>query len=138
MADTMNILVIDDEADMRDSITQWLNLSGFNSVSHDSAEAALGTIAADYAGIVISDIKMPGMDGMALLRKLQAVDSALPVILITGHGDVQLAVEAMRIGIPAAHARQPQFAAGIVRWGGVAAQTDGVERGGGELARGHT
>ena len=98
MLETMTIAVIDDEADMRNSITQWLNLSGFNSVSFETAEAGLGQIGADYAGVVISDIRMPGMDGMTLLRKLQAIDSALPVILITGHGDVQLAVEAMRIG----------------------------------------
>ncbi len=98
MQDTMTIAVIDDEADMRDSITQWLNLSGFNSISFETAEAGLGQIGADYAGIVISDIRMPGMDGMTLLRKLQGIDNALPVILITGHGDVQLAVEAMRIG----------------------------------------
>ncbi len=98
MQDTMTIAVIDDEADMRDSITQWLNLSGFNAASFETAEAALAQIGGDYSGIVISDIRMPGLDGMALLRKLQAIDGALPVILITGHGDVQLAVEAMRIG----------------------------------------
>lgn len=98
MQETMTIAVIDDEADMRDSITQWLNLSGFNSVSFDTAEGGLAQIGADYAGIVISDIRMPKMDGMTLLRKLQSIDSSLPVILITGHGDVQLAVEAMRSG----------------------------------------
>lgn len=52
----------------------------------------------DYPGIVISDIKMPGMDGIQLLKKLMGLDSALPVIMITGHGDVPIAVEAMRIG----------------------------------------
>ncbi len=98
MTEAMTIAVIDDEADMRDSITQWLNLSGYNATSFETAEAGLGQINADFAGIVISDIRMPGMDGMALLRKLQNIDSALPVILITGHGDVQLAVEAMRMG----------------------------------------
>ena len=52
----------------------------------------------DFAGVVISDIRMPGMDGMALLRRLQSIDPGLPVILMTGHGDVPMAVEAMRIG----------------------------------------
>jgi DNA-binding NtrC family response regulator len=98
MTKGMTIAVIDDEADMRDSITQWLSLSGFDAVSHESAEVGLQMIGADFPGVVISDIRMPGMDGMALLRRLQTVDPALPVILITGHGDVALAVEAMRAG----------------------------------------
>ena len=55
-------------------------------------------IDSDYPGIVISDIKMPNMDGIQFLRKLMSIDSSLPVILITGHGDVPMAVEAMRIG----------------------------------------
>jgi len=55
-------------------------------------------LSADYPGIVISDIKMPGMDGMQFLKKLMGSDSALPVIMITGHGDVPMAVEAMRVG----------------------------------------
>ena len=55
-------------------------------------------IGPDFAGVVISDIRMPGMDGMALLRRLQSIDPGLPVILMTGHGDVPMAVEAMRIG----------------------------------------
>ena len=55
-------------------------------------------IGPDFPGVVISDIRMPGMDGMALLRRLQSVDPGLPVILMTGHGDVPMAVEAMRIG----------------------------------------
>ena len=92
------IAIIDDEADMRSSIAQWLSLSGFDPVSFDTAEAALKAIRADFPGVVISDIRMPGIDGMALLRRLQSTDRALPVILITGHGDVALAVEAMRAG----------------------------------------
>ncbi|MEM9792863.1 MAG: sigma-54-dependent Fis family transcriptional regulator, partial [Pseudomonadota bacterium] len=92
------VAIIDDEADMRGSIAQWLSLSGYEPVSYDSAEAALKGIKADFPGVVISDIRMPGMDGMALLRRFQSIDNALPVILITGHGDVSLAVEAMRIG----------------------------------------
>ena len=58
----------------------------------------LGRNRPDYPGIVITDIKMPGMDGMQFLRQLMARDSALPVIMITGHGDVPMAVEAMRVG----------------------------------------
>jgi len=94
----LRIAVIDDEQDMRASISQWLTLSGFQPETFATAEEALGVLAPDFPGIVITDIRMPGMDGMALLKKLAAMDSGLPVILITGHGDVPMAVEAMRLG----------------------------------------
>ncbi|HKK96911.1 MAG TPA: sigma-54 dependent transcriptional regulator [Marivita sp.] len=98
MGKAMKIAIVDDEKDMRQSISQWLALSGYDTETFASAEEALGTLGPDYPGIVISDIKMPGMDGIQLLRKLMGTDSALPVIMITGHGDVPIAVEAMRIG----------------------------------------
>jgi DNA-binding NtrC family response regulator len=98
MGKAMKIAIVDDEKDMRQSISQWLALSGYDTETFASAEEALGSVGADYPGIVISDIKMPGMDGIQLLRKLMGSDSALPVIMITGHGDVPMAVEAMRIG----------------------------------------
>ncbi len=94
----MKIAIVDDEKDMRQSISQWLALSGFETETYDSAEAALKVIGSDYAGVVVSDIRMPGIDGMQFLKKLMGVDSALPVIMITGHGDVPMAVEAMRLG----------------------------------------
>ncbi|GFZ97059.1 Fis family transcriptional regulator [Salipiger profundus] len=94
----MKIAIVDDEKDMRQSISQWLALSGYDTETFSSAEEALGALGSDYPGIVISDIKMPGMDGIQFLKKLMGSDSALPVIMITGHGDVPMAVEAMRIG----------------------------------------
>lgn len=98
MSKTMKIAIVDDEKDMRQSISQWLALSGFDTETYGSAEDALKGINADYPGIVVSDVRMPGMDGMQFLRKLKSVDSTLPVIMITGHGDVPMAVEAMRVG----------------------------------------
>ncbi|MCX7301443.1 MAG: sigma-54 dependent transcriptional regulator [Rhodobacterales bacterium] len=98
MSKAMKIAIVDDEKDMRQSISQWLALSGFDTETFASAEDALKGVNPDYPGIVVSDIKMPGMDGMQLLRKLKSLDSTLPVIMITGHGDVPMAVEAMRIG----------------------------------------
>ncbi len=98
MTKAMKIAIVDDEKDMRQSISQWLALSGFDTETFASAEDALKSLSPDYPGIVVSDIKMPGMDGMQFLRKLKGVDSTLPVIMITGHGDVPMAVEAMRIG----------------------------------------
>ena len=98
MTKAMKIAIVDDEKDMRQSISQWLALSGYDTEAFGSAEEALGALGTDYPGIVISDIKMPGMDGIQFLKKLMGADSALPVIMITGHGDVPMAVEAMRVG----------------------------------------
>ncbi|PSL19454.1 sigma-54-dependent transcriptional regulator [Shimia abyssi] len=98
MAQGMKIAIVDDEQDMRQSISQWLALSGYDTETFASAEDALKGLGADYPGIVITDIRMPGMDGMQFLKKLMGADSALPVIMITGHGDVPMAVEAMRVG----------------------------------------
>ncbi|MCB1367992.1 MAG: sigma-54-dependent Fis family transcriptional regulator [Rhodobacteraceae bacterium] len=98
MPETMTIAIVDDEEDMRQSISQWLSLSGYNTETFPNAVEALKKIGADYKGIVVSDIRMPGMDGMAFLKRLMSLDNALPVILITGHGDVPMAVEAMQIG----------------------------------------
>ena len=98
MARAMKVAIVDDEADMRQSISQWLALSGFDTETYASAEEALKGISAEFAGVVVSDIKMPGMDGMAFLKRLMSLDSGLPVIMITGHGDVPMAVEAMRVG----------------------------------------
>lgn len=98
MPEQMTIAIVDDEQDMRESISQWLSLSGYQTKTYASAEEALKEIQPDYPGIVISDIKMPGIDGIAFLKRLQKADNALPVIMITGHGDVAMAVEAMQIG----------------------------------------
>ncbi len=98
MTRSMKIAIIDDEQDMRQSISQWLALSGFDTETYASAQEALKSIGSDFPGVVVSDIKMPGMDGMAFLKRLMSVDSSLPVIMITGHGDVPMAVEAMQLG----------------------------------------
>ncbi|WP_101068048.1 sigma-54-dependent transcriptional regulator [Roseovarius salinarum] len=98
MPNAMKIAIIDDERDMRQSISQWLALSGYDTESFASAEDALKVLGPDYPGIVVTDIKMPGMGGMKFLKKLMGTDSSLPVIMITGHGDVPMAVEAMRLG----------------------------------------
>ncbi|CUH60388.1 sigma-54-dependent transcriptional regulator [Thalassobacter stenotrophicus] len=98
MGHAAKIAIVDDEQDMRQSISQWLALSGYETETYSSAEDALKGLGSDFPGIVISDIKMPGMDGMAFLKRLMGMDSSLPVIMITGHGDVPMAVEAMRMG----------------------------------------
>jgi len=94
----MKVAIIDDEKDMRQSISQWLSLSGYDTETFGGAREALATVGNGYPGVVLSDIRMPDMDGMTLLKRLMHLDSALPVIMITGHGDVPMAVEAMRLG----------------------------------------
>ncbi|WP_372800155.1 sigma-54-dependent transcriptional regulator [Paracoccus seriniphilus] len=98
MSRKLKIAIVDDEPDMRESISQWLVLSGFETETFASAEEALKVIGPDWPGVVVSDIRMPGMDGIAFLKRLMGLDSGLPVIMITGHGDVPMAVEAMRLG----------------------------------------
>jgi two-component system, LuxR family, response regulator FixJ len=98
MNDKTVIHVIDDDAAMRDSLAFLLDVNGFKPLVYDSASAFLGEIAVDASACVVSDIRMPGMNGIELVRKLKNEGSACPVILITGHGDVSLAVEAMKAG----------------------------------------
>jgi two-component system C4-dicarboxylate transport response regulator DctD len=92
------ILLIDDEAPLRLATSQTLELAGLEVLALDSAAKALKRLGADWPGIVISDIRMPQMDGIELMRRLCAIDADLPVILVTGHGDVGMAVSAMRGG----------------------------------------
>jgi DNA-binding NtrC family response regulator len=98
MSRQMRVAIVDDEQDMRQSISQWLALSGFETETYADGLDAIAAIRADFPGVVITDMRMPGMDGMTLLKRLVSMDSTLPVILITGHGDVPMAVEAMRLG----------------------------------------
>jgi two-component system C4-dicarboxylate transport response regulator DctD len=98
MPESGPILFVDDEASMRHAVTQWLGLAGFEMLVHEKATSALNTVSTDFTGILVTDLKMEGMDGMELLRRTQQIDPELPVVVITGHGDVEIAVEAMRLG----------------------------------------
>jgi len=96
--DSGPILLVDDEAPIRHAVTQWLGLAGFETLVHEQASTALDTLSVDFPGVVVTDLKMHGLSGMDLLRHAQQIDPELPVIVITGHGDVETAVEAMRLG----------------------------------------
>ncbi|WP_338745064.1 sigma-54 dependent transcriptional regulator [Pseudomonas putida] len=93
-----SVIVVDDEASIRSAVEQWLSLSGFSVQLFARAEECLAHLPLHFPGVIISDVRMPGMDGLQLLERLQADDPDLPVILLTGHGDVPMAVEAMRSG----------------------------------------
>jgi len=92
------VILIDDDLDVLRSCAQSLELAGLAVEAHERADPVLARLGPDTDGIVVSDIRMPGIDGLALMRAALAVDRDLPVVLITGHGDVPLAVEAMRAG----------------------------------------
>ncbi len=92
------VLFVDDEMHIRLSAKQTLELAGFDVVCLENAEDALKQLEQGWPGIVISDIKMPNMDGLTFMEKAHEVDKDVPIVLITGHGDVTMAVQAMRDG----------------------------------------
>jgi two-component system, LuxR family, response regulator FixJ len=98
MNDKTVVHVVDDDAAMRDSMAFLLDVNGFKPQVYDSASAFLAESPIDALSCVVSDIRMPGMNGIELVRELKSKGSTSPVILITGHGDVALAVEAMKAG----------------------------------------
>ena len=92
------VIVVDDEASIRTAVEQWLSLSGCEVQLFSRAEECLAQLPRDFAGVILSDVRMPGLSGLELLAEVQRRDADLPVILLTGHGDVPMAVEAMRDG----------------------------------------
>jgi len=92
------VLLIDDDDDLRHALVQALELDGMNVQAFSSAASALPTVAFQFHGAVISDVRMPGMTGQEFLKEVMEIDPAIPVIFITGHGDVSMAVSAMRDG----------------------------------------
>jgi two-component system, LuxR family, response regulator FixJ len=92
------IYVIDDDDAVRESLEFLLKTAGISARGFDSAKAFLEIIPRVKSGCVVTDVRMPDMTGIDLLRKLNEIKPDLPVIMITGHGDIALAVEAMKIG----------------------------------------
>src|SRR3954471_6786737 len=98
MSDTLKVLIVEDDANVRLGCEQALELEDIPAEAVDSAEKARRLVTAGFPGVVVTDIRLLGMDGMDLLRHLLAIDADLPVVLMTGHGDVSLAVQAMKMG----------------------------------------
>ena len=92
------VYVIDDDEAMRDSLDFMLGTADFHVTLFESAHNFLDTLSSIEFGCVVSDVRMPGIDGIELLKRLKASPSLLPVVIMTGHGDVPLAVEAMKLG----------------------------------------
>jgi len=92
------VYVIDDDEAVRDSLRFLLNTAGLVAQTYESATSFLNHLPRVKAGCIVTDVRMPGLSGLDLLRRLKELHSAVPVIVITGHGDVPLAVEAMKSG----------------------------------------
>ncbi|WP_165673287.1 two-component response regulator AauR [Metapseudomonas otitidis] len=98
MTEPLTVLIVEDDPHVLLGCQQALILEDIPCIGVGSAEEALAQVGADFAGIVITDIRLPGIDGLELLSRLKARDRSLPVVLITGHGDISMAVNAMRDG----------------------------------------
>lgn len=98
MYEGLKIIVVEDDGQVRRSVIQSLELAGLRVTGTDSAEAALRLVGPAFPGVVLTDVRLPGIDGLELLRRISAIDAGIPVIVVTGHGDISMAVDAMRLG----------------------------------------
>jgi two-component system response regulator FixJ len=98
MPDERKVYVIDDDAAMRDSLNFLLDSAGFNVTLFDNPTKFLDQLPHLVFGCVVSDVRMPNIDGIELLKRLRTMKCRFPIVIITGHGDVPLAVEAMKLG----------------------------------------
>ena len=92
------VYVIDDDAAMRDSLNFLLESADFSVVLFETAQNFLDALPGLEFGCVVSDVRMPGIDGIEMLKRMKAGQSTFPILIMTGHGDVPLAVEAMKLG----------------------------------------
>ncbi|MDH3280214.1 MAG: sigma-54 dependent transcriptional regulator [Gammaproteobacteria bacterium] len=92
------VILVDDDDDLRRAVKQTLELEGFEVSGFGSGKPALHALKRDWTGVVVTDIRMPGMDGLALMARIKDIDPDIPVVLITGHGDVSTAVKAIQDG----------------------------------------
>ena len=98
MSDRGTVIFVDDEEHMRRASGQALELADYAVEPFEAAEPALDHLSEDFPGILVSDVRMPGLDGLELMRRVRAVDPDLPVVLISGHADISTAVQAIRDG----------------------------------------
>jgi two-component system C4-dicarboxylate transport response regulator DctD len=98
MHEGFKVIFVEDDPAVRDSLTQTLELAGFDVSAVGTAEQAAAMVVPGAQAVVVTDVRLPGMDGLSLLDQVVSSDPHLPVILITGHGEVSMAVGAMRKG----------------------------------------
>src|ERR1700756_5301556 len=93
-----HVYVIDDDEAMRDWLNFLLDSSGFSVRLFETAQGFLDALPGLAFGCVVSDVRMPGLDGIELLKRMKSGHSTFPIVIMTGHGDIPLAVEAMKLG----------------------------------------
>ena len=98
MSEVKTVCIVDDDADVRDSLTMLLQRAGYRTLSFDSARAFLQASVKGSNHCVLADIRMPEMDGLALQLELKRTQPDVPVLIMTGHGDIPMAVQAMKAG----------------------------------------
>ncbi|QCJ00190.1 sigma-54-dependent transcriptional regulator [Agrobacterium larrymoorei] len=98
MTTSGTIFLVDDDSQLRKAMRQTLELEGMTVTAFPKAELALEALEQDFDGVIITDVRMPGMDGLQFFERVRKIDADLPVILITGHGDVPMAVAALQSG----------------------------------------
>jgi two-component system response regulator FixJ len=98
MSSKVKVYVIDDDEAMRDSLNFLLDSAGLAVTLFETAQQFLDALPGLDFGCVVSDVRMPGIDGIELLRRMKAAQSKFPILIMTGHGDVPLAVQAMKLG----------------------------------------
>jgi len=92
------VYVIDDQKAVREALSEMLTVFGFSVEAYESADNFLATMRHPHAGCIVADVRMPGTDGIALVRELARRKTSLPVVLISGHGDVPMAVAGIKAG----------------------------------------
>ena len=98
MTQEKTVFVVDDEPEIRESLVMLLETAGYKAKAYESAVAFLASNAPESVGCLIVDVRMPDMDGLQLQQELLARRSPLPVVIMTGHGDIPIAVQAMKAG----------------------------------------
>ena len=127
-----NVYVIDDDEAMRDSLNFLLDSAGYRVTLFETATSFLEALPGLEFGCVVSDVRMPGIDGIELLKRMKAAGSRFPILIMTGHGDVPLAVEAMKLGAldflekPFEDDRLTAMIEGAIRLADTSARTEAV------------
>ncbi|WP_449357562.1 response regulator [Alishewanella longhuensis] len=98
MSNQAEVWLLDDDNSILDALAQGLTLEGWQCRTFNQPASLLRELSANFAGVILTDLNMPQMDGLSVLKAVQQIDTDLPVVLLTGYGDISIAVNAMQLG----------------------------------------